>query len=390
MQQRRLAYVGAAAASLVAAVLVPTPPALASSDIFTQSTPITVSHEAGGDAGAFEAADFDIGDGATSVLSLSSAPEAAVVTSVYAVVGVEHPHLDDVDLVLVAPGGRAMTLASDVGGPASGEHYLVFDHTAPPYQDDDIGAGFVVNGAPVDYDNAGDVDAYPGSAPASFGALGGGVVNGDWTLFVDDDTGENSGKVVHWQLTVSYGLPASPSASELVVSGLPSTVSDVNLELLDVNGYLGNTELLLESPDGRFAHVLSDAGRSSPRTPVVHADLVLNDEAGVDIPALATPDTGVYRPRNYDLPDQSEPVGGVETIGMDAKLSAFDGGSANGTWKLWVFQERCCATIEHRQLGTRDQGHRPASSTASSPGHRRLCRRRRHLRRRRPRHPPTT
>ena len=62
-------------------------------------------------------------------------------------------------------------------------------------------------------------------------------------------------------LTVSYGLPASPSASELVVSGLPSTVSDVNLELLDVNGYLGNTELLLESPDGRHAHVLSDAGR---------------------------------------------------------------------------------------------------------------------------------
>ena len=145
---------------------------------------------------------------------------------------------------------------------------------------------------------------YPSSAPAALGALGGGEVAGDWTLFVDDDTGENTGSVVDWQLTVSYGVPALPSPSELVVSGLPSTVSDVNLELLEVNGHLGNTELLLESPDGRFAHVLSDAGRSSPRTSVVHADLVLNDEAGVDIPAFATPDTGVYRPRNYD--DQTD------------------------------------------------------------------------------------
>ena len=167
MQQRRLAYVGAAAATLVAAVLVPTPSALASADIFTQTSPITVSHEAGGQAGAFETADFDIGDGAAAVLSLTGTTEGAVVTSVYTAVGVEHPHLDDVDLVLVAPGGRAMTLASDVGGAASGERYLVFDHTAPPYQDGDIGDG-LVSGAAADYDDGGDVgdvgdvDAYLG------------------------------------------------------------------------------------------------------------------------------------------------------------------------------------------------------------------------------------
>ncbi len=53
MQQRRLAYVGAAAATLVAAVLVPTPSALASADIFTQTSPITVSHEAGGQVWRF-------------------------------------------------------------------------------------------------------------------------------------------------------------------------------------------------------------------------------------------------------------------------------------------------------------------------------------------------
>ncbi len=95
--------------------------------------------------------------------------------------------------MLVAPGGRAMTLASDVGGAASGERYLVFDHTAPPYPGRRH-RRWARQGAPVDYDTADDVDAYPGSAPASFGALGGGVVNGDWTLFVDDDTGENSGR----------------------------------------------------------------------------------------------------------------------------------------------------------------------------------------------------
>ncbi len=39
----------------------------------------------------------------------------------------------------------------------------------------------------------------------------------------------------------------------------------------------------------------------------------------------------------------AEPIAGIDTMDMDAKLSVFNGGSANGTWRLWVFQEYCCA-----------------------------------------------
>ena len=129
----------------------------------------------------------------------------------------EHTHLDDVHLVLEAPDAAGITLASDVGGAASGEHYLIVRHTAQPFQDDSIGDDIVVEGAPVDYDTADDLDNYPSSAPAALGALGGGEVAGDWTLFVDDDTGENTGSVLDWQLTVSYGVPALPSPSGLDV-----------------------------------------------------------------------------------------------------------------------------------------------------------------------------
>ena len=132
---------------------------------------------------------------------------------------------------------------------------------------------------------------------------------------------------------------------------MPQHVTDVDLVLNDVTGTsLAHTELLLESPDGRYAHVLSDvADAEGP----VDVDVVLDDEADVDLPADAVPATRSYRPGNNDghglagssTQDLTEPIGGVETIDTDARLSVFDGGAANGTWKLWVLQEHCCASV---------------------------------------------
>ncbi len=118
-------------------------------------------------------------------------------------------------------------------------------------------------------------------------------------------------------------------------------MTDVDLALRDIDtDFLADTEILLESPDGRYAHVLSDAVGG----PAADLDLTLDDEAGADVPEW--PAAGGFRPRNYDSPgDISEPIGGVETVAMDARLSVFDGGRANGAWRLWVLQECCGSSV---------------------------------------------
>ena len=258
--------------------------------------------------------------------------------------------MDDLDLVLVAPDGRAMTLIGDVGGVNGLDGWVEIGAfgfggmTGPlaPYSDTSIDPE-VERGLPTDFDTTpGDADAFPGAAPASFVPLFGTDVSGVWTLHAYDDTTGNVGSVTGWSIRLTYGITASPSPSTLVVSGTPQVVTDVDLMLHDVDsGHLSDTEVVLESPDGRYAHVLSDAGGSA----VADLDMALDDEAGADIPESETPAAGgSYRPRNYDGGDASEPLGGVETIAMDARLSIFDGGPATGTWKLWLFQECCGAS----------------------------------------------
>ncbi len=137
--------------------------------------------------------------------------------------------------------------------------------------------------APVDYDtDVGDADPYPAVAPASLSPLGGeqgSTVR--WKLSVYDDTLGAAGFLPRWFLTVHYGQPAAPSPSTLVVSAMPHAVSDVDLVLHDVDAIPRDMELVLESPDGRYAHVLSDAADADP---VIAVDLTLDDEAEADIP----------------------------------------------------------------------------------------------------------
>ena len=64
------------------------PRALAASDLFTQSSPITVALETVNQVVAIEFADFSIGEDTTSVLSLpATPPPGAVVTGLEVVVG---------------------------------------------------------------------------------------------------------------------------------------------------------------------------------------------------------------------------------------------------------------------------------------------------------------
>ena len=111
-------------------------------------------------------------DAVSSTLALT-APADAVVTSVYVRIAVQHPTMDELDLVLEAPGGRRVILASDIGGDHVVNGPMYVDFELPPFADDtsilETNAG-----SPVDYDTTeGDLDPIEGTAPASLAALGG-------------------------------------------------------------------------------------------------------------------------------------------------------------------------------------------------------------------------
>ncbi|NDE18469.1 hypothetical protein EBZ80_26540, partial [bacterium] len=104
--------------------------------------------------------------------------------------GFSHTYPDDVDVVLVSPGGQVVALMSDAGGSSDAVGVnLVFDDNATSILGDEsaISSGTF---KPTDY---GSTEALPpgasGSTSLSLASLISGGVNGDWKLYVSDDTG---------------------------------------------------------------------------------------------------------------------------------------------------------------------------------------------------------
>ncbi|MCW2834587.1 MAG: hypothetical protein JWN68_2540 [Nocardioides sp.] len=266
-------------------------------------------------------------------------------------------------------------LLSDAYGSNSFSNPLQFGTTGPVLADE-AASGWclfsICSNGPVDWDTTtGDSDAFPAPAPAGasddFDDLFGTSPTGTWSLYAADDTDGSVGSIFGWNLTVSYSVPAEPDPSAVPVSGLPNSITDVSLVLNDIDlPSLNNTELVLESPDGRRAHVLSDAGgevegsgscfpfpfpfcgpflagaevAEPPGDPGDESvTLTLDDEAADPVRRNHLPASGSYQPVNYDDGDPSEFVSGFDTKNLTSSLSTFDGADPNGTWKLYVSQE---------------------------------------------------
>jgi subtilisin-like proprotein convertase family protein len=75
--------------------------------------------------------------------------------------------------------------------------------------------------------------------------------------------------------------------------------------------------------------LMSDAGG----TGAVDANLTFSDEAGSDVPAGSGIPSSTYRSANYDDPSDYQPDPFTDA---GARLSAFQGRTANGTWSLYV------------------------------------------------------
>lgn len=120
-----------------------------------------------------------------------------------------HTYPDDIDMVLVGPGGQAVMLMSDAGGGTNLSNLaLTFDPAAfATVLENTVIAGGAVQ--PADYAPG---ESLPGPAPAGpygtdLAVFNGLAPNGTWRLFAVDDQASDSGSIGGWTLTIATTAP---------------------------------------------------------------------------------------------------------------------------------------------------------------------------------------
>jgi uncharacterized repeat protein (TIGR01451 family) len=132
--------------------------------------------------------------------------------------GVTHGFPDDIDILLVSPSGQKVVLMSDTGGGHSITNLnLTFDDSAASGLPD---ADQIVSGTykPTDFEPG---DNFPPPAPAGavstfLSAFNGLNPNGNWSLYVVDDTTGDAGMISSWSLSIATINPVSPAVNLVV------------------------------------------------------------------------------------------------------------------------------------------------------------------------------
>jgi subtilisin-like proprotein convertase family protein len=145
--------------------------------------------------------------------------------------GISHSYPDDVDIMLVGPGGQNTILMSDAGGDGDISNVnLTFDDAAETLPDE----ARLVSGTfkPTNHDT--DSDVFPAPAPlpgalASMSVFNGTNANGAWTLYVRDDTNLDFGSINGgWTLhimTTGGGGCGSPTPTPTATASQPTPVT---------------------------------------------------------------------------------------------------------------------------------------------------------------------
>ena len=134
---------------------------------------------------------------------------------------VSHGTPDDLDILLVSPGGQNVIIFSDAGGGFADPELpltITIDDAAPAMVPDH---GPLLSGT-FRASNFEAGDSFPTNAPTPSGAtnlavFAGGAPNGDWRLYVVDDEALDAGSISNgWSLTIqTSGAGPGPSLSTL-------------------------------------------------------------------------------------------------------------------------------------------------------------------------------
>jgi cysteine-rich repeat protein len=261
-----------------------------------------------------------------SIISVLNFTGAGTVVDVDVTLDITHTRAQDLDVYLVSPGGRTITLTSDNGSDFDDVFAgTTFDDQAPGTPS----AANVRNLTFVDLTPTGTIQP-----EEAMGAAIGQAAAGPWALVVVDDAGGNTGTLRSWSLTVSTlggltpGTPmvfdgesnvnittAAGAVSKATVSGVPGRIHDLDVTVSISHGVAGELDLFLTAPSGRRIDLVTDVGGGN-------ADLfkgtTFDDQAGIPVGDAPLPPSG----------------DAFTAVVPEGALSAFVGEDPNGQWTL--------------------------------------------------------
>jgi len=135
---------------------------------------------------------------------------------------------------------------------------------------------------------------------------------------------------------------ADPYPSNINVSGLAGVITDVNVSLFGIDVTReDDLDILLAGPLGQSVIVMSDTCGNTGGP----FDFTFDDEAAGPLPDSDGGDlvpcvSGTYQPSNYVGGTDPDPFDAPAPGGASAALSVFDGTVPNGTWSLYVMDDR--------------------------------------------------
>jgi cysteine-rich repeat protein len=276
--------------------------------------------------------DLPIPDNGSLVTVLTS-ELAGVVVDVDLTLDITHPNADQLDVYLVGPSGRTVTLATDDGQ----QNDDVFAGTT--FDDQATGAPSAPNVRNFTYTNA--VATGPIQPEGAMSALVGETAAGPWALVVVDDGSGSTGMLHGWSLTISTLSslpPAAPTvdvdgtggaipdndatglASSVDVAGLGSRLLAVTATVSITHPNAAHLDLFLTSPAGTRIDLATDIGNGLVD---LYQDVTFDDAADTPISDTALPPTGPALTR----------------VVPEGALGAFAGENPNGTWTLTVVDD---------------------------------------------------
>jgi subtilisin-like proprotein convertase family protein len=132
------------------------------------------------------------------------------------------------------------------------------------------------------------------------------------------------------------GAPANPYPSNIVVAGLSGTVTKVSVRLGVNHTFPDDLDVLLVGPGGQTALLMSDVGGDADTMSTVI--LTFDDAAAASLPDGNGLVEGTFKPTNIGGADAfpaPAPAPGDNTL-----LSIFNGTAPNGTWALYVVDDK--------------------------------------------------
>ncbi|WP_134704977.1 DUF11 domain-containing protein [Ammoniphilus sp. YIM 78166] len=162
--------------------------------------------------------------------------------------------------------------------------------------------------------------------------------------FDPDSSNDTATETTTVQLTQSFANPApiiinvqgpaTPYPSTINVAGLTGTIVKVTVTLSNISHtFPADLDILLVGPLGQNVLLLSDVGGNQD---IVGVTLTFDDDASTQVPTPIV--SGTFRPTNmgggdnFPAPAPSPPYGSA--------LSVFNGTNPNGTWNLFVFDDK--------------------------------------------------